>query len=146
MKENTKDYLENKFSHTPKVDFNSFYEDEENKCSWFEDLDTPFINNLPKGTVLLSRGTGSQDAGTFLVKTPEGQYFLVDEDSDEPQKIENTDSSKYNISILDEYSDPILELDVDFEDLVVFLNSDLTNQDFGQMIEVNQDLADKYPL
>lgn len=146
MKASTLEHFQKTFQNTPAVDFNSYYSDPTNLMSWHDDLDDPFINTLPQGTILLSVGLGGQDSYTFLVKTPEGQYFIVNEDESEATLVE-ADESTYSIEIPSEYyTHTLFTLSVDYEDLIVFLNSHLTNEDFGQMIEVTQEDADKYPL
>lgn len=146
MKASTLEHFQKTFKDTPAVDFNSYYSDENNHCGWHDDLDEVFINTLPQGTILLSTGTGGQDAGIFLVKTPEGQYFIVNEDEEEATPVEDA-GDKYSIEIPSEYyTHTLFTLDVEYEDLIVFLNSHLTNEDFGQMTPVTQEDADKYPL
>lgn len=147
MKASTLTHFKNTFKGTPAVDFDSYFNDENNKVDWFDELETPFINTLPQGTILLSVGIGGQDAGTFLVKTPEGQYFIVDEDQTLPTLVEDTGSKDYSINIHSEYyTHTLFSFDVDYEDIIVYLNSHLTNEDFGKMSPVTQEDADKYPL
>ena len=147
MKASTLTHFQNHFNNTPAVDFNSYLNDENNRVDWYDELENPYINILPEGTILLSTGTGSQDAGHYLVKTPEGLYYTVDEDQSEPTLVEDTGSKDYSLTIHSEYyTHPLFSFDVDYEDIIVYLNSHLTNQDFGQMTPVTQEDADKYPL
>jgi len=147
MKTSTLTHFQNHFKGTPEVDFNSYLNDENNRVSWYDELETPFINTLPEGTILLSIGFGIQDADKYLVKTPEGIYYIVDEDEAEPTLVEDTGSKDYSIDIHSEYyTHTLFSFDVDYEDIIVYLNSHLTNPDFGQMNPVTQKDADKYPL
>lgn len=147
MKTSTLTHFNNHFNNTPVVDFNSYYNDENNKYYFYKTLETPYINNLPAGTILLSTGSGAQDAGTFLVKTPEGIYYIVDEDQLEPTLVEDTGSKCYELRIYSEYyTHTLFTIEADYEDLIVFLNSHLTNPDFGQMTPVTQKDADKHPV
>lgn len=147
MKASTLTHFQKTFKNTPAVDFNSYFNDENNRVSWYDELETPYINNLPEGTILLSTGSGSQDAGTFLVKTPQGLYYIVDEDQSEPTLVEDTGSKDYSLNIHSEYyTHTLFSFDVDYEDIIVYLNSHLTNPDFGQMTPVTQKDADKYPV
>jgi len=147
MKTSTLTHFQNHFKNTPAVDFNSYFNDENNKYYFYKEIETPYINTLPEGTILLSTGSGAQDAGTFLVKTPEGLYYIVDEDQTEPQLVEDTGSKCYELRIHSEhYTHTLFSFDVDYEDIIVYINSHLTNPDFGQMTPVTQEDADKYPL
>jgi hypothetical protein len=147
MKNSTLTHFQKTFKNTPAVDFNSYLNDENNQVSWYDELETPYINILPEGTILLSTGSGSQDAGTFLVKTPEGLYYIVDEDQTEPTLVEDRGSKDYSLKIYSEYyTHTLFTFDVDYEDIIVYLNSHLTNPDFGQMTPVTQEDADKYPV
>jgi hypothetical protein len=144
MKKTTLDYLQRKFKDTPEVDFNLYINDEMNKVSWYHKLETPYINTLPEGTILLSKGRGSEDAGTYLVKTPEGLYYIVNEDQTEPILVEDEGSLSYSIDFSDDtHTYTILSFDVDYEDLVVYLNSDFTLQEFGQMTPVTKKDVDQ---
>lgn len=146
MKASTLNHFQKTFKNTPEVNFNSYINDENNKVSWYDELETPYINTLPQGTILLSIGIGGQDAATYLVKTPEGTYYIVNEDESEPTLVEDS-GIKYSIDIHSEYyTHTLFSFDVDYEDLIVYLNSHLTNEDFGQMTPVTQEDADKYPL
>jgi hypothetical protein len=147
MKASTLTHFQKHFRNTPAVDFKSYLEDENNRYYFYESIETPYIFNLPEGTILLSTGTGSQDAGHYLVKTPQGLYYSVDEDQLEPTLIEDTGSKDYSIDIHSEYyTHTLFSFDVDLEDIMVYLNSHLTNPDFGQMTPVTQEDADKYPV
>jgi hypothetical protein len=147
MKDSTLNHFERKFKNTPAVDFKSYLNDENNRYYFYESLETPYTFNLPEGTILLSIGTGSGDAGHYLVKTPQGIYYSVDEDQLEPTLVEDTGSKDYTVDFSNPtYNYTILSFDVDYEDIIVYLNSEFTNQDFGQMIPVTQEYADKYPL
>jgi hypothetical protein len=147
MKASTLTHFQNHFNNTPEVDFNSYLNDENNRVDWYDELENPYINILPEGTILLSTGTGSQDAGHYLVKTPEGLYYTVDEDQSEPTLVEDTGSKDYSLTIHSEYyTHSLFSFDVDYEDIIVYLNSHLTNPDFGQMTPVTQEDADKYPV
>ena len=147
MKTSTLNHFQRHFKNTPEVDFNSYINDENNRYHFYSKLETPYINTLPEGTIILSQGTGSQDAGHYLVKTPQGLYYSVDEDQLEPTLVEDTGSKDYSVDFSnDTYTYTILSFDVDYEDLIVYLNSEFTNPDFGQMTPVTQEDADKHPL
>ncbi len=118
-----KKHLDDAFAGAPRVSFTRYIRDRKNYTSWNQGTGYT-LRNLDEDSQLLATMSSLNDEQLFLVRTANGAYHLVEENSQvglvEPRPVED-DGEWYEVALtVDPEQDTYEEVRCGFEDLVVY--------------------------
>lgn len=133
-------------NEAPKVSFNKYIENRDNYTSFNKDEDYT-ISPLKEDAHLVAIFTNPVDQQNFLVKTKNDEYFIIEEDVDNPDltpKAVAIDDDTYTVDVYNEETDEFEERDLTFEEVVLFSLKNLFYEESATFL--TEEDAVKYPL
>lgn len=144
----TKECLDREFAAAPEISFTKYIRDRRNYTSWNQGTGYALVN-LDQDSQLLATMNNGSDEQLFVVRTADGIYHLIEEDSNqrtEPRVLED-DGSWYDVDIIiDPEEDTSQEVRCGLEDLIRYSVTERFSIIENNAWRPEPALAAQYPL